>query len=83
MSASIFFRQIKPIEKNEIPCDTPSNFIQSLERAFGQFPTALTEKHISTLAGMAAVEGGVDNNVYDILINKIRKYKEIEVFAQW
>lgn len=87
MSASICYRQIKPIEGKDLPVWAPSYFIGTLEKAFGNFPCVLDADDIATLRGMAATcqDGAVEihGNPYEELIKAIQKLGTVEVYAEY
>lgn len=87
MSANILYRQVKPIEGKDLPVWAPSYFIETLERAFGNFPCVLDKTDIATLKGMAATcrDGAAEKygNPYDGLIKAIEKLGAVEVYAQY
>lgn len=81
MSNSIYWRQAKPTDCKHFPCETPSAFIVSIERAFGDLPRTFDCESIPTLAGMSATQPDT-KNIYRRMIEAIDKYGAIEVWAQ-
>lgn len=63
----------------------PSSFIETMERAFGNFPVVLNYSHLERLHGMASVKSLLVNEgeVFERLIEEIEREGEIEVFAQY
>lgn len=82
MSATILTR---PTGKGRLlDVGAPSNFIETMRRAFGQFPVVLNETHLEKLRGMAAIQGPLcDPNPYVRLQAEIMDNGEIEVFAEY
>lgn len=84
MSASIYWKQVKPVKSHSLNVGAPSNFLEILEKVFGSRNPQLDESNIEALKGMAAVYniyGGV--NPYEELIEAIEQYKEIELWAEY
>lgn len=84
MSASIYYRQVKPVSGKLLNTSAPSSFIDSLEKAFGGREPTLTTTEIPILQGMAILWTGMGGkNPYEQLIEGIQKYGEIEIDVQY
>lgn len=85
MSANIYYKQVKPKDRQGINTTAPSSFIAAMERAFGFAPWRLTAEHIPILTGMMAVvpfEHDEYNGPYEQLIDAIHQLEMIEAWAE-
>jgi hypothetical protein len=83
MSASVYYQQIKPQEKEQIWTPAPSSFIRTLTDAFGEAPWELSEDSITLLSGMALVYSSDGDNPYRELIRAIRKLGTVKVWFEY
>lgn len=81
MGASIYYRQVKPVDRKQLSVCAPSSFMETMDKAFDTFPSILTENDILKLEGMAAMNCDGGGNPYADLIKAIKKYGVIEVYA--
>lgn len=84
MSANICWRPVTA-NKNSLGVNYPSNFIDSLEEAFGVFPVKLSHEEVPILKGMVSVKSTKSNNCkqYKKIIDLITELGEIEIFAEY
>lgn len=84
MSASIYWRPVAKSRKS-VSTYTPSSFIESIRKAFGEFPVKLDTDSLPVLQGMAAVEQmpGNGENPYEQLVEAINQIGSIEVWAEY
>jgi hypothetical protein len=87
MSASIYYRAIKPRQGKYLSVGSGSSFIETLKRCFAGPPFILEAKDIPTLQGMAAMVKGSfieeKPNPFETLIEEIEKKDAIEVWAEY
>lgn len=83
MGATIYYKQVKPKDKQDLDVPAPSSFIDTMQRGFGNPPWRLTLAEISVLKGMAAAYSNSFDNPFSELINAIHLLGEIEVWAEW
>ncbi len=83
MSANIFFRQVKPAEKESLSCFAPSSFLATMMEAFGDMPLQLDQSNLDVLYGMSLLCGDGGGNPYQELIDAINKYHLIEVWPEF
>ena len=64
--------------------DTPSRFMESMERAGYTLPCSLSEEDYDKLMAMAAVYGGKNSeNPYHKLAEIVMDVGNIDVFSEW
>jgi hypothetical protein len=80
MSVSLRWRPVK--NNGKCLSGGSSSDVAALERVWGGAPWKLTDAHLDTLRGMAALSN-CDNNPYDELINKILDHDTIEVWPEY
>jgi hypothetical protein len=82
MPTKIRYEQAKPITGQELVVGemSPDFFVLCMSRAFGEFPTTLTEEHLPILRGMAACWGQTALNPYGQLISAVKKLGSIKVW---
>ena len=78
MSANIYWQ---PAKGKSVDVATPSSFMASMQRAFGDPPWNLTHTQWPMLEGMSAVAGGPDNP-YDQLLAAIDRHDTIRVWSE-
>lgn len=83
MTASVSYRQVKPVDGVGLSVGAPSHFIQCMERAFGVFPVRLTKSDIPVIRGMMAILREDQDNPYGEIIGAIEKLGEIEIYAAY
>lgn len=82
MSASIYYQKISKSNKT-LPTWAPSNFIDTMERAFGHFPVELDVSHLPTLRGMLAAMREREADSINMLIEAIGEENRIRVWAEY
>ena len=83
MSATIHYR-VTTTEDPHIHVGWPSEFIASMERAFGHFPCEVKESAIPVLQGMSAVRAlPVNDDPYEQIIRLIKQFGSIELYASY
>ncbi len=87
MSASIYFRIVKPPE-GQLKVRTPSWFVESMTRAFGPAPWRLRAEHVPKLEGMGAVyDGDRQDKPFEEIVRRIQADDgttcEIEVWPEY
>jgi len=83
MSATIHYR-VTSTEDPYISVGWPSEFIASLERAFGHFPCELKESDLPILRGLSAAKNlPCNNDPYVQVMELIGKFGSIELYASY
>lgn len=83
MSASIMWKRVKP-EGKALGVSAPSNFIETMRRAFGEGPWVLTDANIERVQGMADAYGGRDeDNPYVKLVALLGEGDAIRIWAEY
>jgi hypothetical protein len=82
MSATIFYRPVRPRDSHNLEVLLPSSFIDAMETAFGSQPWRLDGEDIPILRGMAAFCHGSPDNPFERLIKAIEKLDAIEVWPE-
>ena len=82
MGANIYFRPVKPKNKYAVCSMAPQSFMETMRKAFGDFPCELSEADLQKLNGMAIMFTD-DCNPYTDLIDAINKHGTIEVYAEY
>jgi hypothetical protein len=84
VSANIYATPIKPIEKLDIECWSPSNMMKTCEQVFGEFPVTLSVHDIPKLETLAAItgDGAGKGKPWADIIEKINKFGAIRVWAE-
>ncbi len=83
MSANIYTRPVST-KKNDLNCGTPSQFSNSMQRAFNRdFPMKLGEEAIPTLRGMSALSTNASKCPYEELIRRIENQGRIEIWLEY
>ena len=80
MGASIVWQ---PIESSSLGVNTPSHFIEVMERAFGKLPLTLDIGSIPILQGIVAAQDDYGAKPFSDLIDAIQKHENIRVWAEW
>lgn len=80
MSATIFWEPIS-IKTKSLRVMAPSSFISAMERADLPLPNTFDESTIPVLRGMAATMND-ENNPFNELIEKIKKYGSVSVWYE-
>lgn len=81
MTASLFWVPVAAQTRNFA---SGSRYHKALTKAFGEFPTRLTQKDIPILRGMAAVDGNFgSSNPYEKLVHALTKHNVVEVSVEY
>ena len=80
MSATIFWEPVSTKAKS-LRVMAPSSFISAMERADFPLPNTFDESTIPVLRGMAATMND-ENNPFNELIEKIKKYGSVSVWYE-
>jgi len=84
MSANVYWKQVKPVKGNDLGLAAPQHFMENMEKAFGSREPTLNKNDIPVLKGLSIGDGGdMGGNPYDKLIEAIKKYGEIELYAEY
>lgn len=82
MSASIYFKPVKPTANTRLNVGAPSTFIKAMERAFGHFPCLVNRGNIEKLKGMASMYDCRDSP-FEELINLLEHHEALELWAEY
>ena len=84
MSANIYYHQVKPIRGQEVPTNAPSSFMETMERVFGDELPELDESDLPKLEALAdAQDPNHIPNPYRGLVNGVKKYGTIQLYAEY
>jgi len=83
MGSTIYYKQVKPKDKQDLDVSAPSSFIDTMQRGFGDRPWRLDVNSIQVLRGMAAAYSNDYDNPFSRLIEAIERLDEIEVWSEW
>lgn len=83
MSATVFYRQKKPIDKKILQnCDAPSSFVSVMQKIFDSFPVDLDDADIPKLEVLHRLQGTIDNPYFE-LIHAINDLGLIHVWSEY
>jgi len=84
MSANVYWKQVKPVSGHDLGLAAPSRFMSNMREAFGSETPTLDKSCIFLLKGLSIGDGGdMGGNPYEKLIEAIKKYGEIELWAEY
>lgn len=84
MSANIYYHQVKPIKGQEVPTYAPSSFMQTMERVFGDELPELDESDLPKLQALSDAQDPNNNpNPFRALVSGVKKYKTIQLYAEY
>lgn len=83
MSATIFWRPVKPEEDKHISTSAPSHFLAAMREVGMELPCTIGKSSIPTLRGMAAThQNSSTSNPYQEILDLLTTYDSIELGAE-
>ena len=85
MSASIYWKPTGNGSSLDLGSETPSSFMETIKKVFGNFPCTLGEDELEKLQVLASLHstGDYSNDPYTELIALIEKSGEISIWATY